>query len=273
MEMRFSVGSGVTFGFSTGGSYQPEPVSDGRTPFGSPVVTDKGFGKFHVPENTPFGLPIIIINYTNGVGYYKTGNNGAAATSITLASPGKTNVNATSLAIMMYRSTKTFSVDGYSLVTDSNVIQMSGYYQQISAYKKTLVANDIADSLTVSQTDSVRLDILNVILSGSNITFTLVDNALVASLPYTPPAKTGKRRLYVMSSALAVNDNEVDPTITLSAAGLAMQSGGFNRLKIWYDYDQTVDVTPTLIRDTSVSPDSYTANSAVLLTFDVEGSF
>lgn len=25
MEMRFSVGSGVTFGFSAGGSYQPEP--------------------------------------------------------------------------------------------------------------------------------------------------------------------------------------------------------------------------------------------------------
>ena len=29
MEMRFSVGSGVTFGFSAGGSYQPEPSPGG----------------------------------------------------------------------------------------------------------------------------------------------------------------------------------------------------------------------------------------------------
>ena len=273
MEMQFEIWRGVELAFDFGGSYQPEPEpSSGGTVFTNhPVAIAKTYGHFQKPIVTPYGLAYETVQYNHGVGYYKTGKNGAEATSVTLASPGKTMVDATSLAIMMYRSEKTFSADGYSLVADSDVTQ-DGSTQRVSVYKKAFAANDVLDELTVSQASTVRLDILNAVLSGSNITLTLVDNALVAELPYSPPAKTGKRRLYVMSAAYAV-DNPNTPSLTLNATGLTMQSDGFNRLKVWYDYDPTINVTPTLDRDTTVSSDSYVTNSAVLLTFDIDGTF
>jgi hypothetical protein len=249
---------------------EPEPSHSDMVFTNHPVAIAKTYGHFQAPIVTPYGLAYEYVQYNHGVGYYKTGNNGAAATSVTLASPGKTKVNATSLAIMMYRSEKTFSADGYSLVADSDVTQ-DGSTQQVSVYMKPFIADSALDELTISQASTVRLDILNVVLAGSNITLTLVDNALVAELPYSPPAKTGKRRLYVMSAAYAANPNT--PSLTLNANGLAMQSDGFNRLKVWYDYDPTVNITPTLDRDTTVTSDSYYTNSAVLLTFDIDGTF
>ena len=242
------------------------------------VAIAKTYGHFQPPIATPCGLAYEAVQYNHGVGYYKTGKNGAAATSITLVSPGKTVVDATSLAIIMYRSEKTFSIDGYSLVIDSNAMCPGESYQQITVYKKNFTADSALDSLTISQTENThgdvnRLDILNVILAGSNITLTLVDNALVAELPYLPPAKTGKRRLYVMSSFYAINDKPNNPILTLSATGLNMQSDGFNRLKVWYDYDPTINITPILDKDTTVSSDSYEMNSTVLLTFDIDGTF
>lgn len=262
-----------------GGSLKKSDVSYNIIPITDhPVAIAKTYGYFQPPIATPCGLAYEAVWYNHGVGYYKTGKNGAAATSVTLVSPGKTVVDAMSLAIIMYRSEKTFSIDGYSLVADSNAMCPGESYQQITVYKKDFTADSALDSLTISQTenthdDANRLDILNVILAGSNITLTLVDNALVAELPYLPPAKTGKRRLYVMSSFYAINDKPDNPMLTLSATGLDMQSDGFNRLKVWYDYNPTISITPILDKDTTVSSDSYETNSAVLLTFDIDGTF
>lgn len=244
----------------------------------NPVAIAKTYGYFQPPIATPCGLAYEAVQYNHGVRYYQTGNNGAAATSATLVSPGKTVIDATSLAITMYRSEKTFSIDGYSLIADSNAMCPGESYQQITVYKKDFSADSVLDSLTISQTENTRgdvnrLDILNVILAGNNITLTLIDNALVAELPYSPPIKTGKRRLYVMSSFYANNNNQNDPIYTLSATGLDMQSDGFSRLKVWYDYNPTINITPILDKDTTVSSDSYDMNSAVLLTFDIDGTF
>lgn len=76
-----------------------------------------------------------------------------------------------------------------------------------------------------------------------------------------------------MSSFYAVNDKPNNPMLALSATGLDMRSDGFNRLKVWYDYDPTINITPTLDKDTTVSSDSYETNSAILLTFDIDGTF
>lgn len=55
MEMRFSVGSGATFGFSAGGSWQPEPQAD-EPPMSLNVMMIQGsYGQFFAPEFTPFG--------------------------------------------------------------------------------------------------------------------------------------------------------------------------------------------------------------------------
>lgn len=94
-----------------------------------PVAIAKTYGYFQSPITTPCGLAYEAVQYNHGVGYYKTGKNGAAATSVTLVSPGKTVVDATSLAIVMYRSEKTFSIDGYSLVADSNAMCPGESYQ------------------------------------------------------------------------------------------------------------------------------------------------
>jgi hypothetical protein len=284
MDMQFNVGQGVrfgidvkknvSFGFDIGG-YSPAPTpptpptpSTDYAPFTLHPVTIQGTsGTFFAPTATPFGIANKVVSYDNGVAYYTTGNNGAAATTLTLGDPRTTRIAAKSLAIIMYRSAKTFTASGYTLLADSQVMSTSGTpMQQVSVYQKSILPNDTAGSLTVSQTDNARLDIINAIIAGSNVTLTLVDNALVASVPYTPPAKTSKRRLYIVSCFFAGSD-DITPLFDLSVSGLAMRSDGFNRLKVYYDYDPTVNLTPTLTYS------NYAANSLALMTFDVDGTF
>lgn len=270
MDMEFQVGQSVTFGFDIGGSAPAPPTpSTDYAPFTlSPVIIQGTSGTFFAPTATPFGIANKVISYDNGVAYYTTGNNGAATPGpLTVPDPRVTFLPAKSLAIIMYRSAKTFTGSGYTLLADSQVMSTSDTtMQQVSVYQKPILPTETAGSLTVSQTDDARLDIINAIIAGSNVTLTLVDNALVASVPYTPPAKTSKRRLYIVSCFFAGSDN-ITPLFDLSVSGLAMQSVGFNRLKVYYDYDPTVNLTPTLTYS------NYAANSLALMTFDVDGTF
>lgn len=270
MDMEFQVGQSVTFGFDVGGSAPappPTPVPSGEVLYGMIDYALAQSGVF--ADNILFGDALEVISYDNGVAYYTTGNNGAAATTLTLANPSTTLIAAKSLAIIMYRSAKTFTASGYTLLADSQVMSTSDIpMQQVSVYQKSILPTETAGSLTASQTDDARLDIVNAIIAGSNVTLTLVDNALVASVPYTPPAKTAKRRLYIVSSVNANNSGDgITPLFDLSVSGLDMRSGGFNRLKVYYDYDPTVNLTPTLTYS------YYTANSLALMTFDVDGTF
>lgn len=272
MDMEFQVGQSVTFGFDIGGSAPAPPApSTDYAPFTlSPVIIQGTSGTFFAPTATPFGIADKVITYDNGVAYYMTGNNGAAATTITLADPRATRIAAKSLAIIMYRSAKTFTASGYTLLADSQVMSTSGTpMQQVSVYQKSILPTETVGSLTVSQTDNARLDIINAIIAGSNVTLTLVDNALVASVPYTPPTKTAKRRLYIVSCINANNSGDgITPFFDLGVSGLSMRGGGFNRLKVYYDYDLTANLTPTLTYS-----DNYIANSIALMTFDVDGTF
>lgn len=281
MDMQFQVGQGVrfgidvkknvSFGFDVGGSAPappPTPVPSGEVLYGTSDYVLAESGTF--ADNVLFGDALEAISYDNGVAYYTTGNNGAAATTLTLADQRATPIAAKSLAIIMYRSAKTFTASGYTLLADSQVMSTSDIpMQQVSVYQKSMLPTETAGSLTVSQTDNARLDIVNAIIAGSNVTLTLVDNALVASVPYTPSAKTAKRRLYIVSSVTANNSGDgITPFFDLSVSGLSMRSGGFNRLKVYYDFDPTVNLTPTL----TFSSD-YIANSIALMTFDVDGTF
>lgn len=271
MDMEFQVGQSVTFGFDIGGSAPAPPApSTDYAPFTlHPVIIQGTSGTFFAPTETPFGVADKIVTYNNGVAYYTTGNNGASATRLTIPDPRVTCIPAKSLAIIMYRSEKTFTASGYTLLADSQVMSTSDVpMQQLSVYQKSILPNETAGSLTVSQTDDARLDIINAIISGNNVTLTLVDNALVESVPYTPPAKTTKRRLYIVSSINAKNSDTKTPLFDLSVSGLAMRSDGFNRLKVYYDYNPTANLTPTLTYS-----NDYIANSLALMTFDVDGTF
>jgi hypothetical protein len=287
MDMQFNVGQGVrfgidvkknvSFGFDIGG-YSPAPTpptpptpSTDYAPFTlHPVIIQGTSGTFFAPTETPYGVADKLVTYNNGVAYYTTGNNGVNTPGpLTIPDPRVTRIPAKSLAIIMYRSAKTFTASGYTLLADSQVMSTSEIpMQQLSVYQKSILPTETAGSLTVSQTDNARLDIINAIISGNNVTLTLVDNALVASVPYTPPAKTAKRRLYIVSSINAKNSDTKTPYFNLGVSGLGMRSDGFNRLKVYYDYDPTVNLTPTLTYS-----NDYTANSLALMTFDVDGTF
>lgn len=280
MDMQFQIGQGVrfeidvkknvSFGFDVGGSApapSPTPVPSGEVLYGTSDYVLAASGTF--ADNVLFGDALEAISYDNGVAYYTTGNNGAAATTLTLTNQRATLIAAKSLAIIMYRSAKTFTASGYTLLADSQVMSTSDVpMQQVSVYQKSILPTETVDSLTVSQTDNARLDIINAIIAGSNVTLTLVDNALVASVPYTPPAKTAKRRLYIASSVYKNSSDRITPLFDLSVSGLSMQSGGFDLLKVYYDYDPTVNLTPTLTYS-----GNYVTNSLALMTFDVDGTF
>lgn len=259
MDFVFQIGGSIGMDFSLGGSApQPAPEASG-TPYGFPAISIAECA----PAVTPYGL--LPLSVSHGFGGGMTGTNGSAATSKSLA-PYAINQTAKLLAIIMHRSAITFSGDGYSMLAATPAAPTLN--QQVTIYQKSVTAGDDSGSLSVSQTVNERLEIALAMIVGANVTLTPVDNLVLSSMPYTPTAKTGKRRLYIVSSELASTDGST-LAITVSAAGLNMESLESQRLSIWYDWQPDIDVTPTF----SYYDGNYTEDRAVFMSFDVTGDF
>jgi len=159
----------------------------------------------------------------------------------------------------MHRDTVSIEGDGWTKVVDSQSAIGTDINQQITVWKKYVSAGEY--TITVNQNSSVRMSVKSIMLYNAS-DITLIDNTVLASVPYTPAAKTGKRRLYLLSSVYASGNY----SITASYSGIDLKSANELRFSAFYDYEPDVSAVPTF----SYSSSNYTANSINALVFDIE---
>ena len=166
-------------------------------------------------------------------------------------------------AVMHRDETVSIEGDGWTKVVKSQDATSEGAYNQwITVWTKQVPAG--SHSVTVTQSSEARMSLKAIALyQAANLT--LVDNTVLASVPYTPPAKTGKRRLYALSSVRAATDTIA---ITASYSGIDLRSANEIRFSAFYDYEPDVSVVPSFSFYTSAS--GYYANSINALVFDIE---
>ena len=162
----------------------------------------------------------------------------------------------------MHRDTVSIEGDGWTKVVDSQTAIGTDINQQITVWTKHALAGQY--SITVNQTSSVRLSVKSIMLYNAS-DITLIDNTVLASVPYTPAAKTGKRRLYLLSSVYASTASDPPNAVTATYSGIDLKSANELRFSAFYDYEPDVIAVPSF----SVSI-SYTANSMNALVFDIE---
>lgn len=159
----------------------------------------------------------------------------------------------------MHRDTVSIEGDGWTKVVDSQSAIGTDINQQITVWKKHVSAGEY--TITVNQNSSVRMSVKSIMLYNAS-DITLIDNTVLASVPHTPAAKTGKRRLYLLSSVYASSNY----SITASYSGIDLKSANELRFSAFYDYEPDVSAVPSF----SYSSSNYTANSINALVFDIE---
>lgn len=164
----------------------------------------------------------------------------------------------------MHRDTVSIEGDGWTKVVDSQSAIDTDINQQITVWTKHVSAGQY--SITVNQDSSVRLSVKSIMLYNAS-DITLIDNTVLASVPYTPAAKTGKRRLYLLSSVYGPSSSSTSSySITATYSGIDLKSANELRFSAFYDYEPDVNAVPSF----SYYSSSYTANSMNALVFDIE---
>lgn len=164
----------------------------------------------------------------------------------------------------MHRDTVSIEGDGWTKVVDSQSTIGTDVNQQITVWTKHVSAGQY--SITVNQDSSVRLSVKSIMLYNAS-DITLIDNTVLASVPYTPAAKTGKRRLYLLSSVYGTSSSSTSSySVTATYSGIDLKAANELRFSAFYDYEPDVSAVPSF----SYYSSSYTANSMNALVFDIE---
>lgn len=175
----------------------------------------------------------------------------------------KPTANCLLVAAVMHRNENvTIDGSGWTLVQKSveAVNETGDINQWISVWTKLAYAGTY--EVTVQQESSVRMSLKVAALYGA-VSLTAVENLAIPEKTYRPPEKTGKRRLYMISS---ISANSSAQTYTASDYGdLDLRSAFELRFMLWYDYEPNIDNTPLFTYYTS-----YTAKTANALTLDIE---
>lgn len=168
-------------------------------------------------------------------------------------------------AVMHRDETVSISGDGWTKVVDSQAANLDGSYNQwITVWTKPVAAG--SHSVTFTQASEVRMS-LKLFALYQAASLKLIDNTVLASVPYTPAAKNGKRRLYLLSSVNGVASSSAsDYAITSTYSGIDLRSANENRFSAFYDYEPDVSAVPSF----SFYSSGYYANSMNALVFDIE---
>lgn len=158
----------------------------------------------------------------------------------------------------MHRDTVSIEGDGWIKIVDSQSAIGTDINQKITVWKKHVSAGEY--TITVNQISSVRMSVKSIILYNAS-DITLIDNTVLASVPYTPAAKTGKRRLYLLSAIYASSN-----AVTATYSGIDLKSANELRFSAFYDYEPDVSAVPSF----SYYLSDYPANSMNALVFDIE---
>ena len=168
------------------------------------------------------------------------------------------------VAAAMHRDTVSIEGDGWTKVVDSQSAIGTNINQYITVWTKQVSAG--SHSVTVTQSSEARMSLKAIALyQAANLT--LIDNTVLASVPYTPAAKNGKRRLYLLSSVYASGASNPPNSVTATYSGIDLKSANELRFSAFYDYNTESSAVPSFsYQDTS----NYSANSMNALVFDIE---
>lgn len=170
------------------------------------------------------------------------------------------------VAAMMHRSDDvSLDGDGWTKLVDSASIDPSNRNQHITVFTKRVTAGIHTVTATLQKTARITLKLIAIYETSG---LTVVEDRLIPTVPTTPIATTGKRRLYMLHSAYASTGSrppmamELDPSNTnkglLSAEEL--------RFSVFYDWSLDGE-TPVFVYFDRYN---YTTNYAGLLVLDIE---
>lgn len=147
------------------------------------------------------------------------------------------------IAVMHRSETITIDSEGWELVIKSKpATSGSSTNQWISIYQKWVDPGSY--TIKVTQTSSVRMNLKLIALYNVS-RVEVVEDALIPTASYTPIAKTGKKRLYFVSSITASNTSSVQTYSASNYGDLDLQSIEEQRFYVWGDYEPDINETPT----------------------------
>jgi hypothetical protein len=248
MDMQFQVGQSVTFGFDLGGSYVP-PEPEPEIPQEVYLYTDSA--------------PAVTIGEAEDVkpwdfwDIWSSNEEDAKSTATINVTP---SMNCLLMVAVMHRETVTIAGDGWTKVVTSQPA-LDGGAQWITVWTKNVPAGSY--SVTVNQSQSVRMGLKVIAFYSDNVSVSIAEDHAIAAFPYTPTAKTGKRRLYLLSSFWTSSESTAIQATSYGNLDLQLSYGV--RFTMCWDYLPEIAITPTF---TYVA--SYDTNSANSLVLDID---
>jgi hypothetical protein len=248
MDMQFQVGQSVTFGFDLGGSYAP-PEPEPEIPQEVYLYTDSA--------------PAVTIGEAEDVkpwdfwDIWSSNEEDAKSTATINVTP---SMNCLLMVAVMHRGTVTIAGDGWTKVVTSQPA-LDGGAQWITVWTKNVPAGSY--SVTVNQSQSARMGLKVIAFYSDNVSVSIAEDHAIAAFPYTPTAKTGKRRLYLLSSVWTSSESTAIQATSYGNLDLQLSYGV--RFTMCWDYLPEIAITPTF---TYVS--SYDTNSANSLVLDID---
>ena len=250
MDMQFQVGQSVTFGFDLGGSYVP-PEPEPEIPQEVYLYTDSA--------------PAVTIGEAEDVkpwdfwDIWSSNEEDAKSTATINVTP---SMNCLLMVAVMHRETVTIAGDGWTkVVTSQPALDNGAGVQWITVWTKNVPAGSY--SVTVNQSQRVRMGLKVIAFYSDNVSVSIAEDHAIATFPYTPTAKTRKRRLYLLSSVWTASGSTAIQATSYGNLDLQLSYGV--RFTMCWDYLPEIAITPTF---TYVS--SYGTNSANSLVLDID---
>lgn len=197
----------------------------------------------------------------NGWNYWQETNDDVKASSTVTATP---TADCLLLACVMHRNENvSIAGDGWTKIVDSvPATYGTDYTQWITVWSKNVQRGQ--HEVTVEQSASARMSLKTIALYDASA-LTVVTNSLINDDPYTPPAATGKRRLYLISSISS--SSTVDETYIATDTGeLDLRKANEKRFIAFYCYEP--DKSASLKFKYNLS--SFEAGEQNILILDVE---
>ena len=248
--MQFQVGQSVTFGFDLGGSYVP-PEPEPEIPQEPYLYTDSA--------------PAVTIGEAEDVkpwdfwDIWSSNEEDAKSTATINVTP---SMNCLLMVAVMHRETVTIAGDGWTkVVTSQPALDNGAGVQWITVWTKNVPAGSY--SVTVNQSQRVRMGLKVIAFYSDNVSVSIAEDHAIATFPYTPTAKTRKRRLYLLSSVWTASGSTAIQATSYGNLDLQLSYGV--RFTMCWDYLPEIAITPTF---TYVS--SYGTNSANSLVLDID---
>lgn len=211
----------------------------------------------------PIGLTVNNVNISKIWPYnewsYQQDTQDTARTTLTVG-PITTYSQVTLMLIVMHRDDSvSLAGSGWTLLTKIGS-SYSTYTQYISIYTKVVQAGSYSETITLANEARMTAKIVT-LYNVSNIS--VVEGQVIPNIPYTPTAKTNKKRMYILSHIFANTD--VTETFTASYQNLDLRLANEIRLQVFYDYEINISETP--IFTTALT--SYNENTSSIVVLDL----